>query len=184
MIPYSSMLRSFPMLIDLGSSRGDSFGGGSSGVDGSGDQGFIDADDSLDLMAAALEDDDPVLEKSRLVSRGFVHGRTVRWVGNNGALVASVTVHELASPTEALLSLADLREQLRAAAISGLATTEDSLCARSDGVETEPALAYAAAVSANIQVTVVLAIEASLSVDSRELCQSILTAQMIKMCDV
>jgi hypothetical protein len=77
----------------------------------------IDADESLDLTAAALEEDDPVLERSRLVTRGFRHGRTIRWITRTDQpIVVSLTVHELASTSEALLSVADHFETLRAAA--------------------------------------------------------------------
>lgn len=99
----------------------------------------IDVDDSLDLAAAALEEDDPVLERSRLVSRGFLHGRHRRWIANEPAApmptvptvlrVLSLTVHEFAMSSQAELSLADLRERLRAAAIADLRASARSLIA-------------------------------------------------------
>ena len=102
----------------------------------------IDVDDSLDLAAASLEEDDPVLERSRLVSRGFLHGRHRRWIANEPAAhmptmpamptvptVLSLTVHEFAMSAQAELSLADLRERLRAAAIADLRASARSLIA-------------------------------------------------------
>ncbi len=93
----------------------------------------IDIDESLDLAAAALEEDDPVLEKSRLVSRGYIHGRHRRWVvagPGDDATVISLTIHEFKSVQESQLSVADLRERLRAAAVTNLRSTSTSLEAR------------------------------------------------------
>jgi hypothetical protein len=92
MIPYAHILRDFSPW----------FG-----------EGQIDADDSLDLTAAALEEDDAVMERARLATRGFQHGRTVRWVSNDDVVI-SLSVYLLKSPTEALLSVADHRETFRA----------------------------------------------------------------------
>ncbi len=83
----------------------------------------IDIDESLDLSRAALEEDDPVLERSRLATRGFVHGRHRRWVVADQGLVVSVTVHQFGSAEQAVLSVADLRERLRAAAVTDLRST-------------------------------------------------------------
>ncbi len=115
----------------------------------------IDIDETLDLAAAALEEDDPVLERSRLVSRGFVHGRHRRWVAGDSVhqTVLSLTVHEFAAPVQAELSLADLRERLRAAAISDLRATARSLIAHyedEDGAQ----LGCASTVSGVYQVIV------------------------------
>jgi hypothetical protein len=74
----------------------------------------VDADEALDLTSAALEEDDPVMERARLATRGFIHGRTIRWIVGSDT-VLSLTVHELGSSDEAILSVADHREALRAA---------------------------------------------------------------------
>ncbi len=91
----------------------------------------IDIDDSLTLAEAALEEDDPVLERARLATRGFVHGRHRRWVadakGVGGPIVVSLTVHEFATVQQAVLSVADLRERLRAAAVTDLRSTPNSI---------------------------------------------------------
>ncbi len=73
----------------------------------------IDVDETLDLTAAALEEDDPQMEQARLATRGFRYGHTIRWIVASS--VVSLTVHELASPADAILSVADHRETLRAA---------------------------------------------------------------------
>ncbi len=93
MIPYALILRDFSSW----------FG-----------EGQIDVDESLDLTAASLEEDDAAMERARLVTRGFLHGRTVRWVGDIGVIV-SISVYELNSPMEAQLSVADHRETMHAA---------------------------------------------------------------------
>jgi hypothetical protein len=74
----------------------------------------VDVDETLDLTAAALEEDDPAMERARLATRGFIHGRTIRWMIRVDT-VLSLTVHELRSADEAILSVADHREALRAA---------------------------------------------------------------------
>ncbi len=90
----------------------------------------IDVDESLDLAAAALEEDDPVLERSRLATRGFLHGRHRRWEVAETGTVLSMTVHEFSSTEEAVLSVADLRERLRAAAVTDLRSTRVSVDAQ------------------------------------------------------
>jgi hypothetical protein len=70
--------------------------------------------ESLDLVAASLLEPDPMMEKSRLVSRGFVHGRTGRWETESGA-VASITIYEFAEPVQASYSVDDLHDTLLAA---------------------------------------------------------------------
>jgi hypothetical protein len=90
----------------------------------------IDVDDSLSLAEAALEEDDPVLERARLATRGFVHGRHRRWVVADQGQVLSMTVHEFGSQEQAVLSVADLRERLRAAAVTGLRSTAWSVDAQ------------------------------------------------------
>ncbi len=108
MIPYAYIVRDFSAWLGPGNT---------------------DVDESLDLTAAALEEDDAVMERSRLLTRGFKHGRTVRWISDDGVVI-SLTVHELASITEAQLSVADHRETLRAAAALIEVVTSDHVAAR------------------------------------------------------
>jgi hypothetical protein len=77
-------------------------------------EGQIDVDESLDLTAASLEEDDAVMERARLVTRGYAHGRTVRWIAEIDVII-SISVYELTSALEAQLSVADHRETMRAA---------------------------------------------------------------------
>jgi hypothetical protein len=105
----------------------------------------VDADESLDVTAAALEAEDPVLERSRLVSRQFTHGRHRRWVVDHHgmATVVSLTIHEFSSAEQAAFSLADLREQFRAAAIGDLRV--DRECLHCVYLDDEPGFAFACA---------------------------------------
>ncbi len=81
------------------------------------DQGELCQDgplESLDLNAAALAESDPMLERSRLISRGFVHARFGRWETPVGDVI-TITVYEFTDAQQARLSVCDLHEALRAA---------------------------------------------------------------------
>jgi hypothetical protein len=94
-------------------------------------EGDLEADDSLDLTAAALEEDDAVMERARLATRGFQHGRAVRWVSHDD-IVISLSVYLLRSSTEALLSVADHRETMTAAGAVMLLSTSSTVIASFD----------------------------------------------------
>jgi hypothetical protein len=75
----------------------------------------LDGDiESLDLTAAALAEADPMMERSRLVSRGFVHAQFGRWETGLGDVV-TITVYEFADAAQAVFSVSDIHESLRAA---------------------------------------------------------------------
>jgi hypothetical protein len=89
-----------------------------------------DGIESLDLTAAALTEADPMMERSRLVSRGFVHAQFRRWETGEGNVV-TVTIYEFADAIQAALSVSDVHESLRAAGAAirthGPATSSASL---------------------------------------------------------
>ncbi len=70
--------------------------------------------ESLDLTAAALLEPDAMMERSRLASRGFVHGRAGRWETADGDVV-TITVHQVADEQQARFANDDVHETLRAA---------------------------------------------------------------------
>ncbi len=112
--------------------------------------------ESLDLTAAALAEADPMMERSRLVSRGFVHARLRRWETANGDVV-TITVYEFVDATQAVFSVSDIHESLRAAGGSvrqqGAQTSSVSLLTTDDDVAYE-SLVHTVAVE-RFQVVVV-----------------------------
>jgi hypothetical protein len=79
-------------------------------------EGELDRDESLDLVGASLLEDNPVLERSRLVTRRFQHARILTWVcADERSSVVSITITEFDSPTQAAMSCRELVETLTAA---------------------------------------------------------------------
>jgi hypothetical protein len=79
---------------------------------GSGD---IEVDESLDLSGASLLEDNPLLERSRLASREFVHCRIVTWHATDEQRSINLTATEFRTPQQAEFSLLDLHDRLLAA---------------------------------------------------------------------
>jgi hypothetical protein len=78
--------------------------------------GDVDRDESLDLVATSLLEDNPVLERSRLVTRGFQHARIFTWVcADERSSVVSITVTEFESAAQATMSNREVVETLTAA---------------------------------------------------------------------